>query len=244
MAITKTQNDPIHNIINSLSAEMVGMSIPEYVKTHEELVNFLCKIRDKVENSVVDSMKTYTKAYKIKGILSSLCCYCFNNDYKEWEKVIEIENIIGDKLIKFIKKYKKITPNQRKLGKYILWKYSYRRENKTKIIRDLLNADMLRKDDKGNYFLIGFHLSVGDNTFGITTDNKQQYRKYVPVCCFMAIGVSRFMTFCPWQESLKNEDVPMLEDYYHRYYVGNYKRGVKIALNWKDRDYIVENYCS
>jgi len=196
-----TENDPIQSFTNRLSANMVGLSVPEYVHTCEDLILFLDKIKNRVEEATVDEMKSYKRALEIKSILSSLCCYCFNNN-KDWETVNKIENIIGDKLIKFAKTYKKITPNQRKLGKYILWRYSFVHENQKKIARDLLNADMLRKDENGNYYVIGILLSVGDNTFGISKNGKE-YRKFIPVCGFMAIGVSRFMTFDTWQETLK-----------------------------------------
>lgn len=241
MAMVEKQNNSILDIINNLSAEMVGISVPDYVKTHEELVEYLYEIRDKVEESVVCNMETYTKAYKIKGILSSLCCYCFNNDYKEWYKVIEIENIIGNKLISFIRKYKKITPNQRKLGRYALWSYKFKCDKKVKIVQDLLNADMLRFDDEGHYYIIGFHLSVGDNTFR-TSANNVQCRNYVPVCCFMAIDVSSFMIYFLKKGILDNFDIPTLENYYHKYSVGNHRRGVRISMNREDREYIMHNY--
>jgi hypothetical protein len=36
--------------------------------------------------------------------------------------------------------------------------------------------------------------------------------------------------------------VPELESYYERYWVGNYKGGVKISMPWNDKQYIQQNY--
>jgi hypothetical protein len=38
------------------------------------------------------------------------------------------------------------------------------------------------------------------------------------------------------------KDVPELEDYYEKYWVGNYKGGVKISLSWQDKQYIQQHY--
>ena len=228
------------NINNTLSAGLSKIPISDYIKQQEATLALLGDIEQKVENIKINSMETYQKGYKIKQILSSLFCYTFNNDKMEdWNKVADIEGKMGNKLFKYARNYKKITPAQRKLGKYLLWNSHFIRENTNEIVDALIAADMLRKQGC-NYFIIGIHLSTGDNTFGIDTNGKE-YRHYIPVCCFMAIGIT--YEYDNLKEIFDTKEIPELEDYYEKYYQGNCKHGVKISFSRKDREYIRQNYC-
>ena len=229
------------NIINNLAASMAGVSVNEYVQQHEEMLLQIDKIEQLVKNIKIKTIQDYQQAYKYKNMISSIFCYFFNNHKPEWEKIANLEGMLGGKMAKFVRSYKKITPQQRKLGKYILWNKYYYSEKQDKIAEDLIKADMLRKKD-GKYFIIGFNLAVGDNVFGISYNargRKIEYRKYNKVCCFMAIGITRNT----WTKILNTKNIPELEEYYETFYKGDFKGGVKITMSWKDKEYIRYNYC-
>jgi hypothetical protein len=227
----------MENIANTLSAG--NQEVSEYVNQHEEDLAKLNEADAKVKNLKIKTIEDYIEAYKMKGWFNSLFCFAANNKKAEFDRVADLENELGDKLAKFSRSYKKITPNQRKLGKYVLWKKWYTFESRDKIADALIEADMLRKSGS-DYFIIGMNLAVGDNTFGYSNRTGKQWRLYNKVCCFMAIGISYNQS--PWMTELKDKNVSELESYYEKYWVGNYKGGVKISMPWKDKQYIQQNY--
>jgi hypothetical protein len=227
----------MENIANTLSAG--GQEVSEYVTQHEEEIAKLDTIDSKIKSFKIKTIKDYIEAYKLKGLLNSLFCFAANNKKKEFDRVADLENALGNKIAKFARSYKKITPAQRKLGKYVLWKKWFIAESRDKIADDLIEADMLRKSGS-DYFIIGINLAVGDNTFGFSNRTGKQWRLFNKVCCFMAIGISYNQS--PWMQELKDKDVPELESYYEKYWVGNYKGGVKVTLGWQDKDYIRKHY--
>jgi predicted transcriptional regulator len=230
----------MENIANTLSAGVGKQAVSDYVTEHDEALTNLNSIDDKIKSFKIKTIKDYIEAYKLKSLLSSLFCYSANNKKAEFDRVADLENNLGNKIAKFARNFKKITPNQRKIGKYILWKRAYVCENRDDIADALIKADMLRKDDKGQYFIIGINLAVGDNTFGFSNRTGKQWRLYNKVCCFMAIGISFYMD--KWNETLADKNVPELESYYEKYWVGNYKGGVNITMPWKDKQYIQKLY--
>jgi len=44
------------------------------------------------------------------------------------------------------------------------------------------------------------------------------------------------------KEILDEKDIPILESYYEKYWVGNYKGGIKIIIPYKDKQYIQQHY--
>jgi predicted transcriptional regulator len=226
------------NFANTLSAGIGKEAVSDYVEQHDKALTELNTIDDKIKSFKIKTIKDYIEAFKLKGLLSSLFCYSANNKKKEFDRVADLENNLGEKIGKFARNYKKITPDQRKLGKYILWPKRYTCENMDTMADAIIKADMLRKSD-GKYYIIGINLAVGDNTFGFSNRTGKQWRLYNKVCCFMAIGVSWAYR---WGEVFDEKDVPELEDYYEKYWVGNYKGGVKISLSWQDKQYIQQHY--
>jgi len=227
------------DIANSISAGMGKQEVSEYVTQHEEEIAKLDEVDAKIKSLKIKTIEDYIEAYKMKGMLSSLFCFAANNKKAEFDRVAALENELGNKIAKFARNYKKITPNQRKVGKYVLWKRWYIAESRDKIADALIEADMLRKSGN-DYFIIGINLAVGDNTFGFSNRTGKQWRKYNKVCCFMAIGISYYIS--EWMKSLADKNVPELESYYEKYWVGDYKGGVKISMPWKDKQYIQQNY--
>ncbi len=227
----------MENIANTLSAG--GQEVSDYVTQHNEELTKLNTIDNKIKSFKIKTIKDYIEAYKLKGLLNSLFCFAANNKKKEFDRVADLENNLGNKIAKFARSFKKITPDQRKLGKYFLWRRRFCCEDKVKLIDALIKADMLRKSEKGDYYIIGINLAVGDNTFGVSKRMDKQWRLYNKVCCFMAIGISWDSTR---KEVLDEKDIPALESYYEKYWVGNYKGGVKISMPWKDKQYIQQHY--
>ena len=229
----------MEDIVNKLSAGMQEQTVFDYVEQREDALTKLDSIEAKIKSFKIKTIDDYTEAFKLKSLLSSLFCYTANNKKEEFDRVADLENNLGDKIAKFARNYKKITPVQRKLGKYLLWNRAYSRESRDKIADTLIKADMLRKSEKGEYFIIGINLAVGDNTFGYSNRTGKQWRLYNKVCCFMAIRISYQGAR---REILDEKDIPMLESYYEKYWVGNYKGGIKISMPWKDKQYIQQNY--
>ena len=228
------------DIANTISAG--NQEVDDYVTQHEEALAKLNEADAKVKSLKIKTTDDYIEAYKLKGWFNSLFCFAGNNKKAEFDRVAALENELGNKLAKFARSYKKITPDQRKLGKYVLWKRWYTFESKDKIADDLIKADMLRKTASGEYFIIGFNLAVGDNTFGYSNRTGKQWRKYNKVCCFMAIGIAYNQAV--WMETLADKEVPELEPYYEKYWVGDYKGGVKISFSWQDKQFIQRYYVS
>jgi len=227
----------MEDITNTISAG--NQEVSEYVTQHNEALTKLNEVDAKIKSLKIKTIDDYTKAYELKSMLSSLFCFAANNKKKEFDRVADLENAVGNKIAKFARSFKKITPNQRKLGKYLLWKRAYRAEDRSKIADALIEADMLRKRGT-DYFIIGINLAVGDNTFGYSNRTGKQWRLYNKVCCFMAIGISSYIG--EWNRAFTDKKVPELESYYERYWVGNYKGGVKISMPWNDKQYIQQNY--
>jgi hypothetical protein len=228
----------MEDIANTISAG--NQEVSEYVTQHEEELTKLNEVDAKIKSLKIKTIDDYIEAYKMKSMLSSLFCFAANNKKAEFDRVADLENALGNKIAKFARNFKKITPNQRKLGRYILWKRAYTFENRDHIADALIKADMLRKSGTGEYFIIGINLAVGDNTFGYSNRTGKQWRLYNKVCCFMAIGISSFVD--KWNQTLADKNVPELESYYEKYWVGNYKGGVKISMPWKDKQYIQQLY--
>ena len=229
----------MEDIANTISAG--NQEVSEYVTQHEEEIAKLDEVEAKIKSLKIKTTDDYIEAYKMKSMLSSLFCFAANNKKKEFDRVADLENALGNKLAKFSRSYKKITPDQRKLGKYVLWKKWYTFESRDKIADALIEADMLRKSGS-EYFIIGLNFAVGDNTFGYSNRTGKQWRLYNKVCCFMAIGISYHQS--PWMEDLADKNVLELESYYEKYWVGNYKGGVKISMSWDDKQFIQKNYVS
>ena len=225
------------NFANHLSAAMSKQTEDEYVQSMESLLNQIDLLEHKANELEVKTLPDFREGMALKSALSSLFCYTANNKKDTFDRVSDIENIVGKKLFRFAKRFRKPLPCDRILAHYLLWSRRYINLDEHAILSELVRADMLRKDE-GKYYIIGLHYAVGDNTFGVGR-NGQQYRLYVGCCALQAIGIS----FC--SERLRDLDtlpVPQLEKVYTKYWVGNYKGGIKISFSYKERQHIREHY--
>lgn len=231
--ITETED-----IVNQLSAEMSTSSVEDYKNRHNKLLGELDKIDKFVNNTVVSNIEEFKKNMDVKGILSSLYCYTFNNKLPEFDRVSGLEDVLGKKLYKFAFSFRKLSPTNRYLAKYLLWNRCFQLEDITSILTDAYNAGMLRKKDN-SYYIIGMHLSVGDNVFSVSRYTGKQWRNYVKSCAIQAFPMS-------FQNSRKKVldtmDIPELEDYYETVGIANHKGCVKISFTQKDRDFIANKY--
>ena len=241
----KVKTDTASGFINGISASMQKTTVDDYVSTHENAIANVDKLEELVKKANVISIETYKSAFELKGLLSSLFCYTFNNKKDTFEKVSDLEDQLGHKIGKFAKNYGKASKDMRPAIKYLLWNRRYASTDYAKVANDLIKAGHLWKNNKGNYFVTGLHLAVGDNTFTYSRNTGKEYRNYVKVCAIQCFYVTAF-----WQDTLKVfEDkgiignVPLIDEtIYHRTSIGDYKGSAKISFCYEDRENILKRY--
>lgn len=236
--ITETED-----IVNQLSAGMSNSSVEDYKSDHNGLLAKLDNIEKLVNQAVVNTIEQYKQVMEWKGILSSLYCYTFNNDLPEFKRVSSLEDVLGKKLYKFAVSFRKLSPTNRHIAKYLLWNRMYRSENTTEILKDANNAGMLRKNGE-NYFVIGMHLAVGDNVFSLSRRTGKQYRDYIKSCAIQAFPINLSYWNCSRKKILDTMDIPELEDYYMIVSIRDGKHCAKISFNRKDNGFITDKYVS
>ena len=244
---TKVKTDTASGFINGISASMQKETVDDYVSAHENAIANVDKLAELVKKANVTSIETYKSAFELKGLLSSLFCYTFNNKKDTFDNVSNLENELGHKIGTFAKNYGKASRDMRPAIKYLLWNRRYTSTDYAKVANDLIKAGHLWKNNEGNYFVTGLHLAVGDNTFTYSRNTGKEYRNYVKVCAIQCFYVSSF-----WQDTLKVfEDkgiigsVPLIDEtIYHRTSIGDYKGSAKISFCYKDKQHILEHYVS
>lgn len=226
------------NYANILSAGMGNVTEEEYVNQHDKVLSKIDTITQKANEVTVNTIEEFQDVMEFKGLVSSLWCYAFNNDKEDFEKVNKVEGILGRKLYKFATSYRKLSPEIRPIAKYLCWNKRFYREDIEKIIKEAFDNDIIRKKD-GRYFIIGFHLAVGDNTFSISNRTGQQYRNYVKSCALQAVYMSFIDSRRPILEKFPIKE---LEEYYNTVSTGDHKHCVKINFNRKDKSIIYDKY--
>ena len=227
------------NFANKLSAAVQKETIEDYMKNHEEGLRRIEELKAIANKLKVNTIADYKAGMTIKGILSSLYCYAFNND-KNWKEVGNIENIVGNKLYKFAKNYQKIRDRRiRAIAKYLItnWRHYYAREDIDKMIKELLSKNRLFRDKNGNYLVTGLHYAVGDNTSTYDRNGKL-YRNYVKVCGIQAFYIkNRYKDYI--EHYLKDIKIPELnEDIYEKTGTGDGKYLARVYLT-KEEHYII-----
>ena len=107
--------------INDLQARFLGVDTDTYVQTEESLLRELYSLQEAVRKLKVNTLEDYLEGMKLKSLLSSLFCYCFNNGKEEYQKVGAIEAELGKKLLKFARNYGRIKDKRlRAIAKYMI----------------------------------------------------------------------------------------------------------------------------
>ena len=221
---------------NSLSAHMMGTDVDTYTDFYNQLLESLPKLKKAVEQVRVRCLDDYQKAMELKGILSGLFCYTFNNHLQAYKEVGELEHELGMKLLKFARSYGRIRDKRvRAVAKYMItcWRYYFTWEDQEEIIRIVRDAHILWKKD--SYLITGLHFAVGDNTFTVGRNGKE-YRNYVETCALQAFYVNP-----RWQKILhsRRTDAPDLPPYYEPTIVeANAKCSAKVYLSWEEKNLI------
>lgn len=231
----------MENFANVLSAGMSNLTEEEYVSQQNKFLTKLDFIEQKAQEAVVNSIEDYKEVIEIKDLSSSLWCYAFNNKKEEFDRVDKIERILGTKLYNFAKKFNKLNAQIRPIAKYLCWNKRFYREDIEKIIKTAFDNDIIRKRN-GSYYIIGFHLAVGDNTFSISRRTGQEYRDYVKSFALQAISISFEDGYSGRIKILNSLPIKDLEDYYTLTSVGNHKHCVKINFNRNDKSKIYADY--
>ena len=198
--------------INDLQARFLGVDTDTYVQTEESLLRELYSLQEAVRKLKVNTLEDYLEGMKLKSLLSSLFCYCFNNGKEEYQKVGAIEAELGKKLLKFARNYGRIKDKRlRAIAKYMITcsGYYWVHEDVDTIIEAVKKAGILWKKE-GMYLITGLHYAVGDNSFTIGKDGRE-YRDYVETCAIQAFYVNS-----RWQKILSERGVeaPPLPDFY------------------------------
>jgi len=225
------------NFGNELCAAMAKMGTGDYVAAHNNLAAKIDYLEHQANETTIDTMADYVKAYKLKGVVSSLYCYLVNNK-TDSDRASYIEGVLGNKLYKFVKHYHKLTPDQRLFARYACWRTRFTSDNFVKVGTMLYKGGLLRVNDKGRYFVVGLHYAVGDNVFGVNRRTGQEHRLTVKTVNFQAFPIS-------FQDSRKTflDTLPVktLEPLYDETCFDNYKGCVKpISLPRKEWNKIRE----
>ena len=228
------------NFGNSLSAFLEGEEEGDYVKTRDGALKQLDEVEGAVKRTKVEDINSYNEAMKLKGALSSLFCYTANSNKPEVDRVGDIECALGAKLFKFANKHKKINDKTVKaLAKYAItnWQHYYTREDVTKIVERLKNADVLYQSE-GSYLITGLHYSVGDNVFGVSS-NGSEYRLMQRSCALQAFYVNDH-----WTRLLSElkPDAPELPNFYNKVGTGDGKYLAKVYLT-REEHQTVRGFC-
>ncbi len=235
-----SQTQESNGIINILASSMSKLSVEEYTKMNENGLSKLNKLRGMADKLDVKTFDDYQEGMVLKSFLSSLYCYAFINNKDNWEEVGDIENIVGQKLLKFVKKQVIKDSKVKTVCRYLLWGRYYYAQNNEKIYQFLNEHNVLRKSG-GSFFIIGFHCKVGDNTFTVDWNNRQ-HRNYVENCGFQAIYLknSYFKKFLEG----KRYEIPVLEDFYEKTSVCDGKHCIRsIGLKHKEKTFILDEFC-
>ena len=231
----------MEDFANTFHAWMYGIELDDYMHKSEDMLSRLDVFDRVVKEIKVENIDNYKKALEVKGILSALFCYAFNNR-KDHRRVGEIEEKLGEKLYRFARNYRKASKEIRPLIKYMLWNKYFLREDVEALAKAVLEAGHLFKIEKKmdgkicrDYLVTGLHLAVGDNTFTVGKYGRE-YRNYVKTCAIQAIYVTdRWQKLLDRMESRGTITVPLLDEtIYDRVLVGNGKGMVKISMYWRD----------
>ena len=122
---TKVKTDTASGFINGISASMQKTTVDEYVSAHENAIANTDKLEVLVKKANVTSIEAYKSAFELKGLLSSLFCYTFNNNKDTFKKISDLEDQLGHKIGKFAKNYGKASKEMRPAIKYLLWNRRY-----------------------------------------------------------------------------------------------------------------------
>ncbi|MFI5294364.1 MAG: hypothetical protein ACHQ0Y_04995 [Thermodesulfovibrionales bacterium] len=224
---------------NELSAGLAGVTVPDYVKAEEEVISNKEKLAEKVRTLSVKSFKDYLEGKRLKGLLSSSYCYTFNSKKAEHKEIAELGGELGKKLHSFCLK-QRAKKDARKLMRYVLCGSYYTTEDIIKIIKVLSDNALILRHPVEGLMVIGLHLAVGDNVFGMGRDGRQ-HRLYVKTCLLQAFRLPK--RFLPAIAEM-NLDVPDLDPelYDITEVAPDAKYCVKISLSFDDREYILRNF--
>ncbi len=222
-------------------ASMNGLSTENYVERWTQVLENLPTLKELAEKLTVNSVEEYQQGMKLFDLLNGLTCYVWNSNLKENEKAVsEVYSIAWKTLYAFCKQHNRLSGDAAKLGRYIVWnKHYYHGENSATIILETLKKNIFKKN--GSYYLTGFHLATGDNTFTVSHRTGQQYRNYVKTLGLQALPVSGY--WADWINHFVESNNMVVEDlpeYYETTSIGDYKYAVKISCSLDDRILVSE----
>lgn len=180
MAIT-----PAFDIAAQFATYRNDIPLAQYRAEMQATLDMLDKIEIAVSRFKITDQKSFDTAMMLKGRLSSLSCYTFNNNLPENDKVWELSSMLGKKMYAWTRK-NLASSEDNLLIRYLLWNKRYFADKKVRewIIDRLIEKELIGfiSDDDKKYIVVrGIHCKVGDNIF---TGNARQYVRTCGPQCF------------------------------------------------------------
>lgn len=230
--------------VDTLTAKLSGYdNADEYKEIMEKRLSAL----DKFIISKVSNEEEYAFARQCQSALTSLECYTFNQKIEGYTDQIYAQK---DVVYKAIKRYNRrflIKDSlARSVARYLLWSYTFTREDFAKLLEFAVKNNLLRKrtTDKGEctFYVVGLNYKVGDNVF--TVDAKgREHRRYLESSANQAFPLSLNEDRKPYMNDSLISKIPEMEERYSVTYVGDGKGCARsIGLTYKERDRICEHF--
>lgn len=206
------ETSPAFDFGTQFGAHASGMTPEAYANEMKAAIGMLDRVEDVIERMKIKSADAFSQAYNLKGRLSSLSCYTFNNDLPENDRVWELEGKLAKKMSAWMKS-QLAKPDDNLLIRYILWNKRYYgdEERRKKILDALIEKGYIFTRPAGKYneqevVITGIYCKVGDNCFTVGR-NGRHTRQFVDVCVPQCFQILWDMD----KEYLATKDIPMLE---------------------------------
>jgi len=194
-----------------LSAGMAGVSVEKYKEHQHWMLDHLDKIETWVKGVKIIDDASFDLALAYKSALSSLFCYTANNQLPEFDRVCDIEGVIGRKMRLYVEK-NLAPPAENVMIRYILSKRAFHSDDemRKKILDHLVEKGYVfirpaTEYDHEKIVVTGIACKTGDNTFSISGNNRH-HRQYVKVCMPQCYCVRDFDA-----DYLRTKNLPTLD---------------------------------
>jgi hypothetical protein len=189
----------------------------------------------------IGTLDEFTRAYELKGFVTRLACYTFNNRLDVNTRVWAIDGAIGRAMSRWARAFygRQVSPEARTLVRYLLWRKQYPGENLPKIVDRLVTERAtFRKPGTDEVYVRGCHLAVGDNVFSYRQDGSQ-YRRYQKVVVPEIFPINRTLP-ADLVVRIPEETIPGFVEVVP---VRDGKYAARITLGRRDKARIQSTYC-
>lgn len=200
---TPTAFDFATNFVTGMSR---NITLENYIDEMKYSISLIDRITKALDNIVIDSQEMFDKACNLKGRISHIYCYAFNNDLPEFKQICDVELALGKKMQTWTKS-KLANKDDNLLIRYILWNRRYVNDKDARrlILDTLVERGYVHIDNDGDVVITGLYCKVGDNVFSSDWRGRM-HRTFIDVCIPQCFNPT-------WDfdtEYLKTKNLPLL----------------------------------